>query len=177
MKIAFQLSWPLCCRGTFFLLSCRKSWRKLIYTLRLYRFFTRQQFSYLWCIFINFNNFFSSFLNSARKGREIREDMAEVRPDPDIEDVNRAAAETSRPSELFVFRVCFSFLALFLSLKVWLKWNWNTKRKGNFGKILFRPVRVSFINFMNKKTSRISIKSSHSIAQKLSLLVTLVSDS
>lgn len=57
-------------------------------------------------VIINFSTFF--FLSSttstpalpARKGREIREEMAEVRPDPDIED--RDVGETSRSSELFV---------------------------------------------------------------------------
>lgn len=39
---------------------------------------------------------------SAKKGKDTREDMGEVRMDPDIEDVDRDV-ETARSGELFVF--------------------------------------------------------------------------
>lgn len=42
---------------------------------------------------------------SAKKGKDAREQLAEVRPDPDIEDVDRDVAETSRSGELFALRV------------------------------------------------------------------------
>jgi hypothetical protein len=61
----------------------------------------------LYDVFLLISTIFPSS-DSAKKGKEIREDMAEVRPDPDI-DVDRTAAETSRPSELFVLWVCFLF--------------------------------------------------------------------
>lgn len=94
-----------------FLLLCKKLWKKLIYFLRLYWLFlaaVKHAYVFMMYFFINFNIFFH-FLNSAKKGKDIREEMAEVRPDPDIEDVDRTVAETSRSGELFVLRVCFPF--------------------------------------------------------------------
>lgn len=61
--------------------------------------------SYLRFFFINFTILSLLLLRSAKKGKDIREQLAEVRPDPDIEDVDRDAAETSRSGELFSLRV------------------------------------------------------------------------
>lgn len=54
---------------------------------------------------VSYERFFFLFSifnhRSARKGRDIREELAEVRPDPDIGD--RDVAETARAGELLVF--------------------------------------------------------------------------
>lgn len=57
--------------------------------------------------FHNFSFIVSFSFHSAKKGKDTREEMAEVRMDPDIEDVNR---EPSRSGELFVLRWVFSYI-------------------------------------------------------------------
>jgi hypothetical protein len=111
MKIAFPsflatlLLWHF-----FFLLALQKVMKKVnLYTALVSPTFLSTA---LYDVFLLISTIFPSS-DSAKKGKEIREDMAEVRPDPDI-DVDRTAAETSRPSELFVLWVCFLFCCFHL---------------------------------------------------------------